>query len=43
MTCNDVHKTEKFRYPTNDVELKRRKELVKTVLLLVRVSGNILF
>ena len=41
--CNDVHKTEKFRYPTNDVVLKRGKELVKTLLLLVRVFGIVLF
>ena len=36
-----VHKTEKFRYPINDVILKRGKELVKTVL--VTLSGKVLF
>ena len=36
-----VHKIEKFRYPINDIILKRRKELVKTVL--VTLSGKVLF
>ena len=36
-----IHKTEKFRYPINDVILKREKELVKTVL--VTLSGKVLF
>ena len=38
MTCTQ---TEKFRYPINDVILKRGKELVKTVL--VTLSGKVLF
>ena len=38
---HDVHKTEKFRYPINDVILKRGKDLAKTVS--VTLSGKVLF
>ena len=39
-----VDKTEKFRYPINDAILKRRKELVKTLLvtLLEKSSSKII-
>ena len=33
-----MHKTEKFRYPINDVILKRRKDLVKTMLVTLSVK-----
>ena len=35
-----VHKTEKFRYPINDVILKCGKELVKTVLVSLSCKIN---
>ena len=41
VTYSDIHKTEKFWYPINDVILKRWKELVKTML--VTLSGKVLF
>ena len=39
MDKNSLYMTEKFRYPINDVILKRGKEFVKTVL--VTLPGNL--